>query len=386
MNSKWIFLGIAALGGVILLSRKAEAKPTPSIYPSIYFGVYTGTGSGIPLPGVELEQFEYDAGKKASIVGYVAWWYDKFAWGDFDTLHKEWTNTTRDHGAVPLILWQPFNPVRLDGTIVLNTDSDYNTHLKKYSLKRIIAGDFDTYIRIWAQQIKVWDHPIMLRPMHELNADVTLVDGAYGQSWYASLKDIDGSIINEPIDAINAWRHIVNIFREEGTYNVTWVWSVLTWPSYSYGGSNSVSLSSIYPGDDYVDWIGVSYYHKDFMPSPEACNDINIQGIYQEMSSLSSIKPMMIAEMGAKEDPSNTNTKPEWIRNTLSFDRSQSVPFKYPRIKAIFYWNDGRDDLKTWIESSIEATNAFKEVIANYHYGTNDYFDLNISPILPPSG
>jgi len=35
------------------------------------------------------------------------------------------------------------------------------------------------------------------------------------------------------------------------------------------------------------------------------------------------------------------------------------------------------DDLRLWIESSIKATNAFKEVIANYHYGTNDYFDLN---------
>lgn len=379
MDNKLKYLGIAALGGLLLV-QKAKAESTSSIY----YGVYTGTGSGIPLPGVELEQFEYDAGKKVSIVGYVAWWYDTFDWGNFDTLHKEWATNTRNHGAIPLILWQPFNPLRSDGTVIINTDSDYITQIKKYSLKRIAAGDFDPYIRTWAQQIKAWGHPIMLRPMHELNADVTLLDGAYGQSWYASLKDIDGTIINEPEDAINAWQHIVDIFREEGTNNVTWVWSVLVWPSYSYGGNNSVSLSSIYPGDDYVDWIGVSYYHKDFMPSPEATNDINIQNIYREMSDLSSTKPLMIAETGVKEDPYNPNAKPEWFRNTLSFDRTQSVPYKYPRIKAIFYWNEGRGDSKSWIESSIESTNAFKEIISNSNYTTNNYANINISPIPPP--
>ena len=368
MDNKLIFLGVAALGGLLLISR-VRAEPSSSIY----YGVYTGTGSGIPLPGVELEEFESDAGKKVSIVGYAAWWYDTFTWGDFDTLHKDWVTATRNRGSIPLILWQPFNPYY----------TDYNTQMKKYSLKNIVAGDFDDYIHTWARQIKAWGHPIMLRPMHELNCPTSLSSVSYGQSWCASLKDIDGTIINEPIDAINAWRHIINIFREEGANNVTWVWSVLAWASYSYGGTNSISLSSIYPGDDYVDWIGVSYYHKDFIPSPEATNDVNIQNIYKEMSDLSSIKPMMIAEMGAKEDPYNSNIKPEWIRNTLSFDRLQSVPFKYPRIKAIFYWNDGRDDLKTWIESSIESTKAFKEVIANQSYTTNNYTDISISPIPP---
>lgn len=370
-RNQMFFLGITALGaGFILLSKKAEVEHAAKPASSIYYGVYTGTGSGIPLPGIELEEFENDAGKKVSMVGYVAWWYDKFAWGDFDTLHKEWTNITRDHGAVPLILWQPFSPLRSDGTVVLNTDSDYITHLKKYSLKRIVAGDFDTYIHTWAMQIKDWGHPIMLRPMHELNADVTLLDGAYGESWYASLRDIDGSIINEPIDAINAWRHIVNKFREEGAYNVAWVWSVLSWPSIPYGGTNSISLSSIYPGDNYVDWIGIECYNQNFLPLPEACNSNDIQGIYREALSLSvNPKPLMMAEMGAIEDIINPNAKPEWIKNALSFDRTQSIPFKYPEIKAIFYWNDGRDPLKLWIESSIESTNAFKEAIANYHYG-----------------
>lgn len=380
MNNKLIYLGIATLGGLILAS---SVKAEPEVKPTIYYGVYTGTGSGIPLPGVELDQFEHDSGKKVSMVGYVAWWYDTFNWGTFDTLHKEWANSTRSHGSIPLILWQPFNPLRPDGTGVKVEDSDYYTYIKKYSLKRIVAGDFDDYIHTWARQIKVWGYPIMLRPMHEINADHTLIAGSYGQSWAASLKDIDGSVINEPQDAINAWRHIVNIFREEGTNNVTWVWSVLAWTSISYGGTNSVSLSSIYPGDNYVDWIGVSYYHTNFLPAPEATMDRNIQNIYREMSALSSSKPMMIAEIGVMEDPYNTNTKPEWIRNTLSFDRLQSVPFKYPRIKAIFYWNDGRTENPIWIESSTESTNAFKEVISNPNYTTNSYSNINTSPIVP---
>lgn len=360
-RNQMFFLGITALGaGFILLSKKAEAEVEHAAKPasSIYYGVYTGTGSGIPLPGVELEEFESDAGKKMSMVGYVAWWYDTFDWGDFDTLHKEWVTATRDHGAIPLILWQPFNPYY----------TDYNAQMRKYSLKNIVAGNFDAYIRTWAQQIKDWGHPIMLRPMHELNCSTSLSDVSYGQSWCASLRDIDGSVINEPQDTINAWRHIVDIFREEGAYNVAWVWSVLSWPSIPYGGTNSISLSSIYPGDNYVDWIGIECYNQNFLPLPEACNSNDIQGIYREALPLSvNPKPLMMAEMGAIEDIINPNAKPEWIKNALSFDRTQSIPFKYPEIKAIFYWNDGRDPLKLWIESSIESTNAFKEAIANYH-------------------
>lgn len=360
-RNQMFFLGITALGaGFILLSKKAEVEHAAKPASSIYYGVYTGTGSGIPLPGIELEEFESDAGKKVSMVGYVAWWYDTFDWGDFDTLHKEWVTATRDHGAIPLILWQPFNP----------NYTDYNAQMRKYSLKNIVAGNFDAYIRTWARQIKAMGHPIMLRPMHELNCSTSLSDVSYGQSWCASLKDIDGSVINEPQDTINAWRHIVDIFREEGAYNVAWVWSVLSWPSIPYGGTNSISLSSIYPGDDYVDWIGIECYNQNFLPLPEACNSNDIQGIYREALPLSvNPKPLMMAEMGAIEDIINPNAKPEWIKNALSFDRTQSIPFKYPEIKAIFYWNDGRDPLKLWIESSIESTNAFKEAIANYHYG-----------------
>lgn len=388
-RTRMFFLGIASLGaGIILLRRNVEATPTtvPKLTPTVYYGVYTGTGSGIPLPGVELEQFENDAGKKVSSVGHVAWWYT-FDWGDFDTLHKDWVNDIRTRGYIPLILWQPYNPLRSDGTVVSPTDSDYGEHLKKHSLKRIVAGDFDDYIHTWAQQIKVWGHPIMLRLMHELNCATILTYQAYGQSWCASLKDADGVIINEPHDAVDAWRHIINIFKEERVTNVTWVWSVLSWPSTAYGGTNSISLHSIYPGDDYVDWIGIECYNTDFLPLLEACNSSDIRGIYNEASALSSTKHMLMAEMGANEDTLNSEAKPEWIKNALSFNRVQSIPFKYPRIKAIFYWNDGRNiDVaeNLWIESSVKSINAFREVIADYHYGTNDYSNLNTSPIAPP--
>ncbi|MDO8682740.1 MAG: glycosyl hydrolase, partial [Armatimonadota bacterium] len=328
----------------------------------IYFGVYTGgVSSGLMPPTVELAQFESDTGKNASILGFAAWWFDTFAWGDFNTLFKGWADNVRANGSIPLILWMPFNPYRSDGTAIQNTDPDYPAQIKKYSSRNIAAGNSDAYIRLWARQIKEWGHPIILRTMHELNGTGSLAavaDIPYGEAWYAKLYDVDGSPINEPQDSINAWRHIVDIFRAEGVTNVTWVWSVLSWPSASFGGNNTIPMSSIYPGDGYVDWIGIECYN--FSAPWQQCYGSNVSGAYLEASALSASKPMMMAEMGSREDPGDPIAKAEWIKSALALDRVQSIPNIYPRVRGIFWWNSG----ETWIESSIAAVAAFKEALA----------------------
>lgn len=70
-------------------------------------------------------------------------------------------------------------------------------------------------------------------------------------------------------------------------------------------------------------------------------------GAYPELSTISLRKPLAVFEFGVLEDPSQGN-KSAWIQGAL-----QSIAsVKYPRIKAISYWNeewnDWHDCMCTW--------------------------------------
>jgi len=54
---------------------------------------------------------------------------------------------------------------------------------------------------------------------------------------------------------IQAYRRIVDRFRMHGVTNVAFVW-------HSYASVGSQKLAAWYPGDDYVDWVGISYFNQ----------------------------------------------------------------------------------------------------------------------------
>ncbi len=57
-------------------------------------------------------------------------------------------------------------------------------------------------------------------------------------------------------DFVHAWQHIHDIFNEVGATNVIWIWS----PNV-INPVPSVQLKAYYPGDAYVDWIGMIGYY-----------------------------------------------------------------------------------------------------------------------------
>src|SRR5690606_37986333 len=66
-----------------------------------------------------------------------------------------------------------------------------------------------------------------------------------------------------PIDAntfVAAYRYVVNAFKKSNVNNVAYMFQSTGW--------NNVSesrLNSYYPGDDYVDWIGLSYFNYSYV-------------------------------------------------------------------------------------------------------------------------
>lgn len=135
----------------------------------------------------------------------------------------------------------------------------------------------------------------------------------------------------------------------------------------AYGASDESwnGFRAYYPGDDYVDWIGVSVYGAQM---PQKLRDWNpsfrkvMDDAYPKLAAISPNKPIAVLEFGVVEHKG----KAAWITGALN-DLSAGC---YPRIKAISYWHSDWDNSGgTWsrmrIDSSPAALATYRASIAN---------------------
>ena len=133
----------------------------------------------------------------------------------------------RARGVTPLIYWQPTNPADPGAG-----------RFERY--QNISAGKHDRYIREWARAAKAFGKPVVVRLAHEMNG-----------TWFPwALTNFD----NSPGRFVEAWRHVVRQFRRIGARNVMFLWS----PFQRCGTCSSAPFETFYPGNRYVDYVGVS--------------------------------------------------------------------------------------------------------------------------------
>lgn len=112
------------------------------------------------------------------------------------------------------------------------------------SLARIAHGAYDQQIREYADAVKAFRCQVILSFGHEMNG-----------WWYPwGLPD------TTPATFIAAWRHIHDVFAAQHARNVTWSWD----PSHLYKHvatlKSASAASKWYPGNRYVDWVGLDGY------------------------------------------------------------------------------------------------------------------------------
>ena len=212
------------------------------------------------------------------------------------------------------------------------------------TLRSIASGSHDPFIRSWAQGAAAWGGSIYLRPMHEMNG-----------SWYSWGRGVNG---NTSADFVEAWRRMHDLFVAEGASNVKWVWS----PNVRYGPE--YPLADLYPGAEYVDWLGLDGYNWGMdphlgQPAWQSFEDI-FGATYREVTALAPGKPLMIAETGSTENGGN---KAQWILQTLLSD----VPM-YPAVRAVIWFNQADGPSNFRIDSSSASLDAFRQVLNSGAY------------------
>lgn len=108
----------------------------------------------------------------------------------------------------------------------------------------ILNGKYDDFLIKYAQDMQEFGHPILFRLNNEMNGDWCIY------SSYFTSND------TELFKA--KWIYIYNLFKNQGVDNAIWVWNP---HDASFPGFKWNHYLTYYPGDEYVDVVGLTGYN-----------------------------------------------------------------------------------------------------------------------------
>ncbi|MDD5022462.1 MAG: hypothetical protein PHR82_10105 [Endomicrobiaceae bacterium] len=116
-----------------------------------------------------------------------------------------------------------------------------------------------------------------------------------------------------PDKYIKAYQHIVIRLKNNEVSNVYFVWHAIAWNG---NKKNTYNPLIYYPGDDYVDWIGISFFDATAVKERKIVSDI----------ALNKKKPIMIAESSPFNQYS-VEKKLAWMKNFFKYVKDYNISF-----------------------------------------------------------
>lgn len=353
-----VALLLALLACCLVAAPASAASPQPKKPPKpkpMYWGAWIGdqiTGTDAPWDMSPVAFFEQMVGKGMSLIEFSSSWEDCSRTPcRFYKFPVEAMDNVRGHGAIPLFSWGAERSPRA------------TAEQPEFQLARIADGTYDAYIAQFATEARDWGHPFFLRPMWEMNGN-----------WFPWSEWANG---NSTGQYVAAWRHIHDVFAAVGAANVTWVWC-----PYADTAKNLKRhpLKPLYPGNAYVDWTCLDAYNwgrNPVNPKPWRSFSELFDPAYEEIAKkVAKRKPMMLGEFATSP---NGGHKAAWLRKMF-----ENLPRKYPRIRALVYFNTVDRGVDWPLETSPPAAKAFAKGIRKGIYANNRFGDLVGGPILPP--
>ena len=141
--------------------------------------------------------------------------------------------------ALPCITWEPMYY--------------QNGHETMIPHQQITSGAYDRYLVAFARQARAWGRPVIIRFAHEMNTS--------RYHWGTSREEYGPS---SPAAYVAMFRHVVDVFRQEGAGNVRWAFcpnaesipNPLSAPEARWNRA-----AAYFPGREYVDVLGMDGYN-----------------------------------------------------------------------------------------------------------------------------
>lgn len=263
-----------------------------------------------------IDRFENYSGKKLALVVFSNDWYNGIIFP------SSMANIIKQHNAVAIIRMAPWM-----------SNGQKLSNAGPYTMSNIINGQHDNALKQWARTAKAFGSPMLVDFGYEPNTNY-FPWSKQGASKY-----------------VEAYRHIVTIFRQQNVTNVYFVYH----PDMS---SNANDMIKWYPGDQYIDWILASAYGDNGNNGTLGV----LKKSYQKLASISPTKPLGIEEWGIGSAKDTKTTLSALAQN------------KFPKIRILSIWNEGPAGGKDRrIEQSPQMLSAYRDGIANPFYLSSNF-------------
>jgi mannan endo-1,4-beta-mannosidase len=246
MASALMACGSSGLYGVPGARAPSPASPSRPYDVSGLLNPAGGKFLGVDAAGAPdslrpVRSFAASAGAAPNLIGeYMSW---------NDPLDTRAVTATWSYGALYYMIWEPYHT----------------------TVAAIADGRSNGYVTRVAQEVRVLNLPVAISFGHEMNG-----------WWYPW-----GTTRTTGAQFVAAWRLIHRLFAAAGATNVIWVWN----PNV-ISAEPQLDLSAWYPGNAYVDWVGITGYFGSTGPD-------TFDGVYgptmEEIRTFTS-KPFLIAE------------------------------------------------------------------------------------------
>lgn len=329
--------------------RLPEADSTTIQHPPkgyLYHGVFPGgrTGEEDDIRPEDLSSYEQTVGKDAAWVYFSNNWFHS---RDFPTETAEWI---RNAGSIPYI------------RLMLRHDLKYDGEDTEYSLQNIIDGDFDEDLSTWCGNARAFGTHLIVEYGTEVNSDSFVWSGIHNGG-----KRTDGygdaSMPDGPERFKDAYHHIIQICRDEGATNITWVFHM---DSANHPDEPWNRAENYYPGDEWIDWIGVSIYGA-YEPKSLYVDVFSrlMDTAYSQIIDFAPDKPVIIAEFGTAKN-NLVLDQTQWAKDALmSLDTE-----RYPNLIGFSWWNEwwqndrhSGNDTTMRVQDNPELAELFREFV-----------------------
>jgi hypothetical protein len=283
-----------------------------------------------------LDAYEQAVGRKVAYVYFSTEWLRSRA---FPAHTAGWV---RARGAVPfirLMMRSQREPLFTDPT---------------FTLDRIVAGEFDGDLSAWADAARDFATPLIVEYGTEVNGD-----------WNPWSAPYNGGLDVGPEKFKRAYRHIVELMRRRGATNITWA---LHYNGENYPGDDPRNVpAAYYPGDDVVDWVGISAYGS------ERSNDFRcptfrslVDDMMPQLRAATAVKPLFIFEFGITNNNARCAAAP-WVRAALA----DLLGGRWPDMRGFAWWyerwnNDGALGSDMLVQNDPAVAAAFQAALNGF--------------------
>lgn len=278
---------------------------TSPLHADALLGIYYGN-QGWDMKSVhEMEAWQ---GKKHAVVKLFTDWSP----ANKSNLFEKQLPAIWNHGSVPIINWELYTDV----------------HTPKDILAQVSKGQYDTYLASWMRNLKRFlagndrvygtqdDRRVYLQFAHEMNSN-----------WYLWSGD--------PKTYVRTWRYLHQKFRAQGfdASHVQWIWCV------NNTDKGHEKAESYYPGDAYVDWVGINGYNWGEQGNHhwESVEEV-FENMRQRMASFH--KPIVISEVGTAthvQSGRSLHKKSVWIQSFFRYLQQHDI-------RMLIWFNEDKDE------------------------------------------